>query len=64
MAALIGGFIGIISALIFIEDKNMYLLIGGFFISALVVFVSISLPIKTTYGYSTLLDIFRHRNND
>ncbi len=64
MAALIGGFIGIISALIFIEDKNMYLLIGGFFISASVVFVSISLPIKTTYGYSTLLDIFRHRNND
>ena len=64
MAALIGGFIGMISALIFIEDKNIYLLIGGFFISALVVFVSISLPIKTTYGYSTLLDIFRHRNND
>ncbi|MCL4542688.1 MAG: AarF/UbiB family protein [Deltaproteobacteria bacterium] len=64
MAALIGGFIGIISALIFIEDKNMYLLAGGLFVSALVVFISISLPIKTTYGYSTLLDVFRHRNND
>jgi predicted unusual protein kinase regulating ubiquinone biosynthesis (AarF/ABC1/UbiB family) len=63
MAALIGGFIGMISALIFIEDKNYYFLITGLFIGFIVVFVSISLPIKTTYGYSTLLDIFRHKND-
>lgn len=62
--ALIGGSIGIISALIYIADKNTSLLIGGIFLSALIIFVSVSLPIKTTYGYSTLLDIFRHRNND
>jgi ubiquinone biosynthesis protein len=59
--ALIGGFIGLIAALIFIEDKNPYLLAGGLFAAFAVIFVAISMPIKTTYGYSTLLDVFRHR---
>ncbi len=59
--ALIGGFIGLIAALIFIEDKNPYLLAGGLFIAFAVIFVAVSMPIKTTYGYSTLLDVFRHR---
>ncbi|MHB8231724.1 MAG: ABC1 kinase family protein [bacterium] len=58
----VGGFIGIISALIFIEYKNVYLLLGGFLIGALTVFLSVAFPIKTTYGYSTLLDVFRHRD--
>ncbi|RZD16426.1 MAG: AarF/ABC1/UbiB kinase family protein [Candidatus Acididesulfobacter guangdongensis] len=59
--ALIGGFIGLIAALIFIEDKNPYLLAGGLFAAFAVIFVAVSMPIKTTYGYSTLLDVFRHR---
>ncbi|MHB1694077.1 MAG: hypothetical protein ACYCUW_09410, partial [bacterium] len=59
--ALIGGFIGLASALIFIENKNPYFLAGGLFISFIVIFVSLSMPIKTTYGYSTMLDVFRHR---
>jgi predicted unusual protein kinase regulating ubiquinone biosynthesis (AarF/ABC1/UbiB family) len=62
IAAVIGGFIGIISSLIFIEYKNIYLLIAGLVISAFIVFLSVAFPIKTTYGYSTLLDVFRHRN--
>ncbi|MHB1679836.1 MAG: ABC1 kinase family protein [bacterium] len=59
--ALIGGFIGLASALIFIENKNPYLLAGGLFISFIVIFIALSMPIKTTYGYSTMLDVFRHR---
>ncbi len=59
--ALIGGFIGLIAALIFIEDKNPYLLAGGLFAAFAVIFVAVAMPIKTTYGYSTLLDVFRHR---
>ncbi len=61
IVSVIGGFIGIISALIFIEYKNVYLLISGLIISAFTVFISVAFPIKTTYGYSTLLDVFRHR---
>ena len=64
IAAVTGGFIGIISALIFIEYKNIYLLIAGLTVSAFIVFLSISFPIKTTYGYSTLLDVFRHGNDE
>jgi len=64
IASVIGGFVGIISALIFIEYKNTYLLIAGLIISAFTVFASVAFPIKTTYGYSTLLDVFRHRNED
>ncbi len=63
IAAVIGGFIGIISALIFIGYKNVYMLIAGLAISAFTVFLSVAFPIKTTYGYSTLLDVFRHRND-
>ncbi len=63
MAAFIGEFIGLISAVIFIVNHNVYFLIGGFFIAFMIVFASMSLPIKTTYGYSTLLDIFRHRDS-
>ncbi len=59
--ALIGGFIGLASALIFIENKNPYFLAGGLFISFVVIFIALSMPIKTTYGYSTMLDVFRHR---
>ena len=59
--ALIGGFIGLIAALIFIEDKNPYLLAAGLFAAFAVIFVAVAMPIKTTYGYSTLLDVFRHR---
>ncbi|MHB1646567.1 MAG: ABC1 kinase family protein [bacterium] len=59
--ALIGGFIGLASALIFIENKNPYFLAAGLFISFIVIFISLSMPIKTTYGYSTMLDVFRHR---
>ncbi len=59
--ALIGGFIGLASALIFIENKNPYFLAGGLFISFLVIFIALGMPIKTTYGYSTMLDVFRHR---
>jgi predicted unusual protein kinase regulating ubiquinone biosynthesis (AarF/ABC1/UbiB family) len=59
--ALIGGFIGLASALIFIENKNPYFLAGGLFISFMVIFITLSMPIKTTYGYSTMLDVFRHR---
>ncbi len=59
IAAVIGGFIGIISALVFIEYKNVYLLIAGLVVSAFIVFLSVTFPIKTTYGYSTLLDVFR-----
>jgi predicted unusual protein kinase regulating ubiquinone biosynthesis (AarF/ABC1/UbiB family) len=59
--ALIGGFIGLIAALIFIEDKNPYFFAGGLFVAFAVIFAAISMPIKTTYGYSTLLDVFRHR---
>jgi predicted unusual protein kinase regulating ubiquinone biosynthesis (AarF/ABC1/UbiB family) len=64
IASIVGGFIGTISALVFIEDKNVYLLIAGLSVAALIVFISLSLPIKTTYGYSTILDIFRHKNDD
>ncbi|MCL5673369.1 MAG: AarF/UbiB family protein [Deltaproteobacteria bacterium] len=59
--ALIGGFIGLASALIFIENKNPYFLAAGLFISFIVIFIALSMPIKTTYGYSTMLDVFRHR---
>ena len=37
--------------------------VAGLAVSAFTVFLSVALPIKTTYGYSTLLDVFRHRNN-
>ena len=63
IASVIGGFIGIISALVFIEYKNVYLLITGLLISAFTVFLSVAFPIKTTYGYSTLLDVFRRRKD-
>ena len=63
IASVIGGFIGIVSALIFIEYKNVYMLIAGLAISVFTVFLSVAFPIKTTYGYSTLLDVFRHRND-
>ncbi len=62
IAAVIGGFIGIISALIFIEYKNIYLLAAGLLISIFTVFLSVAFPIKTTYGYSTLLDVFRQKD--
>jgi len=63
MMAFIGGFVGIIVALIYVENRNAYLLTVGLFISALIIFVSVSLPIKTTHGYSTLLDMFKHRSD-
>ncbi|MFW0883981.1 ABC1 kinase family protein [Candidatus Acidulodesulfobacterium sp. H_13] len=64
IASIVGCFIGAISALVFIENKNVYLLIAGLSVAALIIFISLSLPIKTTYGYSTILDIFRHKNDD
>lgn len=60
--AMAGGLIGIISALVFIEYKNVYLLAVGIAAGAFIVFASVAFPIRTTYGYSTILDVFKRRD--
>ncbi len=62
--SLTGGFIGIVTALIYIENKNIYFLAGGLAVAVILVILSLGLPIRTTYGYSTLLDIIRRRDNE
>lgn len=62
--SLVGGFTGLIAALLYIENRNPIFLAVGLGLAAIIVFISFGLPIKTTYGYSTLFDIFKNRNND